>query len=119
MAEIKIEPSWKSRLKAEFAADYMQRLGQYLRAEKAAGKKIYPPGNEIFHAFALTPFDHVKVVILGQDPYHGAGQAHGLSFSVRPGIAKPPSLQNCSPILAFSHRRMAILNIGQKPAFYC
>jgi len=72
----------------------MQRLGQYLRAEKAAGKKIYPPGNEIFHAFALTPFDHVKVVILGQDPYHGAGQAHGLSFSVRPGIAKPPSLQN-------------------------
>ena len=94
MAEIKIEPSWKSRLKGEFAADYMQRLGQYLRAEKAAGKKIYPPGNEIFHAFALTPFDHVKVVILGQDPYHGAGQAHGLSFSVRPGIAKPPSLQN-------------------------
>jgi uracil-DNA glycosylase len=94
MAEIKIEPSWKSRLKGEFVADYMQRLGQYLRAEKAAGKKIYPPGNEIFHAFALTPFDHVKVVILGQDPYHGAGQAHGLSFSVRPGIAKPPSLQN-------------------------
>ena len=94
MAEIKIEPSWKSRLKEEFAADYMQRLGQYLRAEKAAGKKIYPLGNEIFHAFALTPFDHVKVVILGQDPYHGVGQAHGLSFSVRPGIAKPPSLQN-------------------------
>ena len=94
MAEIKIEPSWKSRLKGEFASDYMQSLSQYLRAEKAAGKKIYPPGNEIFHAFALTPFDHVKVVILGQDPYHGVGQAHGLSFSVRPGIAKPPSLQN-------------------------
>ena len=94
MVEVKIEPSWKSRLEEEFAADYMQRLGQYLRAEKAAGKKIYPPGNEIFHAFALTPFDHVKVVILGQDPYHGAGQAHGLSFSVRPGIAKPPSLLN-------------------------
>ena len=94
MAEVKIEPSWKSRLKGEFAADYMQRLSQFLRAEKAAGKKIYPPGNEIFNAFALTPFDHVKVVILGQDPYHGAGQAQGLSFSVRPGIAKPPSLQN-------------------------
>ena len=94
MAETKIEPSWKSRLKGEFAADYMQRLGQYLRAEKAAGKKIYPPGNEIFHAFALAPFDHVKVVILGQDPYHGAGQAHGLSFSVRPHIAPPPSLAN-------------------------
>ena len=94
MREIKLEPSWKSRLEPEFAADYMQRLGQFLRAEKAAGKQIYPPGGEIFYAFALTPFDLVKVVILGQDPYHGPGQAHGLSFSVRPGMVKPPSLQN-------------------------
>ena len=94
MPEVKLERSWKLRLKQEFAADYMQRLGQFLRAEKAAGKNIYPPGKEIFHAFALTPFDLVKVVILGQDPYHGPGQAHGLSFSVRPGITKPPSLQN-------------------------
>ena len=94
MPDIKLEPSWKIRLEDEFAADYMQRLGQFLRAEKASGKKIYPQGREIFRAFSLTPFDLVKVVILGQDPYHGPGQAHGLSFSVRPGIAKPPSLQN-------------------------
>ena len=94
MPEIKLETSWKLRLEREFAADYMQRLGQFLRAEKAAGIKIYPSGGEIFHAFSLTPFDLVKVVILGQDPYHGPGQAHGLSFSVRTGIVKPPSLQN-------------------------
>ena len=94
MPEIKLEPSWKRLLEREFAAEYMQQLGRYLRTEKASGKKIYPRGNEIFHAFWMTPFDHVKVVILGQDPYHGAGQAHGLSFSVRPGVAKPPSLQN-------------------------
>ena len=83
MPEIKSETSWKLRLGTEFSADYMQRLSQFLRAEKAAGKKIYPPGSEIFNAFALTPFDKVKVVALGQDPYHGPGQAHGLSFSVR------------------------------------
>ena len=72
----------------------MKSLSKFLRAEKASGKKIYPQGREIFRAFSLTPFDLVKVVILGQDPYHGPDQAHGLSFSVRPGIAKPPSLQN-------------------------
>ena len=94
MPEIKLEPSWKSRLEGEFAADYMKRLGQFLRAEIAAGKKIYPRGSEIFRAFSLTPFDKVKAVILGQDPYHGPGQAHGLSFSVPAGITKPPSLQN-------------------------
>ena len=94
MRQIRLEPSWRLRLEQEFAADYMQHLGQFLRAEKAAGVKIYPPGSEIFNAFSLTPFDLVKVVILGQDPYHGPGQAHGLSFSVRPGMAKPPSLQN-------------------------
>lgn len=72
----------------------MRCLSQFLRTEKAAGKKVYPPGREIFNAFLLTPFDLVKVVILGQDPYHGPGQAHGLCFSVRRGIAKPPSVQN-------------------------
>ena len=94
MPGIKLETSWKLRLGTEFSADYMQRLSQFLRAEKAAGKKIYPPGSEIFNAFALTHFDRVKVVVLGQDPYHGPGQAHGLSFSVRHGVPKPPSLQN-------------------------
>ena len=94
MPEIKLETSWKLRLSNELSADYMMRLSQFLRAEKAAGKKIYPPGSEIFNAFSLTPFDQVKVVVLGQDPYHGPGQAHGLSFSVRHGVPKPPSLQN-------------------------
>ena len=94
MPVIKLEPSWKSYLEGEFATDYMRKLGQFLRAEKAAGRKIYPPGGEIFQAFALTPFDLVKVVILGQDPYHGPGQAHGLSFSVPRGVPAPPSLQN-------------------------
>ncbi|MGB2099744.1 MAG: uracil-DNA glycosylase, partial [Candidatus Puniceispirillaceae bacterium] len=81
MREINIEASWKDRLATEFAADYMGALSQFLRTEKAAGKHIYPAGNEIFAAFDMTPFDKVKVVILGQDPYHGARQAHGLSFS--------------------------------------
>ncbi|MDA7809228.1 uracil-DNA glycosylase, partial [bacterium] len=100
MREVNIETSWKDRLANEFAADYMAALSQFLRAEKAAGKHIYPAGSEIFAAFDMTPFDKVKVVILGQDPYHGAGQAHGLSFSVRRGIAPPPSLQNIYKELA-------------------
>jgi len=94
MRDIVIEPSWKSRLIDEFAADYMQNLSRFLREEKAAGQTIYPPSAEIFHAFQLTPFDKVKIVILGQDPYHGPAQAHGLSFSVRRHIPIPPSLQN-------------------------
>src|SRR6202000_339571 len=72
----------------------MQALSRFLREEKAAGKEIYPPGPDIFNAFEHTPFDKASVVILGQDPYHGPGQAHGLSFSVRPGVRVPPSLQN-------------------------
>ena len=72
----------------------MRELARFLRAEKAAGKTIYPPGSQIFAALDTTPFDEVKVVILGQDPYHGPGQAHGLCFSVGPGVAVPPSLQN-------------------------
>ena len=92
--EVRIEASWKTRLAGQFAAPHMQTLSRFLREEKAAGKRIYPPGGQIFRAFELTPFDNVKVVILGQDPYHGTGQAQGLSFSVAKGVMPPPSLQN-------------------------
>ena len=91
---IKMESSWKIRLEDSFNAPYMATLSSFLRSEKAQGKRIYPPGNQIFRAFELTPFDAVKVVILGQDPYHGSGQAHGLSFSVANGVQPPPSLRN-------------------------
>lgn len=91
---VQLEPSWKSRLVGEFDKSYMQELRQFLREEQAAKKVIYPRGTEYFAALNLTPFDKVKVVILGQDPYHGPGQAHGLCFSVKPGVAIPPSLIN-------------------------
>ena len=91
---MQLEPSWLAQLENEFDQPYMQKLRSFLRAEKAAGKHIFPPGNEFFNAFDHTPLDKVKVVILGQDPYHGEGQAHGLCFSVRPGVKVPPSLQN-------------------------
>lgn len=94
MPEIKLEPSWKAVLEDEFAKDYMQSLRSFLRQEKHRGKIIYPSGSDYFRAMNLTPFDQVKVVILGQDPYHGPGQAHGLSFSVLPNVAIPPSLVN-------------------------
>ena len=94
MRKVWIEASWKEKLASEFASEYMANLSQFLRDENAAGKLIYPPGIDIFAAFNLTPFNSVKVVILGQDPYHGPKQAHGLSFSVRYGISPPPSLQN-------------------------
>ena len=94
MRKVLIEASWKEKLANEFAAEYMANLSQFLRGEKAAGKLIYPSNADIFTAFNLTPFDTVKVVILGQDPYHGTDQAHGLSFSVRHGISPPPSLKN-------------------------
>jgi uracil-DNA glycosylase len=89
----KIEESWKNILKEEFEAAYFESLSEFLRTEKKQ-YVVYPPGQEIFTAFNLTPFNRVKVVILGQDPYHGPGQAHGLSFSVPEGIAHPPSLIN-------------------------
>lgn len=89
-----MEPSWKQHLLPQFQADYMQQLRQFLVQQKKAGKVIYPKGEEYFNAFNLTPFDQVKVVIIGQDPYHGPGQAHGLCFSVQQGVAFPPSLQN-------------------------
>lgn len=91
---IKLEPGWKAVLGEEFDKPYMQALGEFLRAEKAAGKEIFPPGGLIFNALNSTPLERVKVVVIGQDPYHGPGQAHGLCFSVQPGVPVPPSLQN-------------------------
>lgn len=91
---IQLEPGWKAALQDEFNQPYMKDLSAFLRREKTLGKTIYPPGPLIFSALNSTPLDRVRVVILGQDPYHGPGQAHGLAFSVQPGIATPPSLQN-------------------------
>lgn len=91
---IQLEPSWLAQLAGEFDQPYMQQLREFLQREKQLGKRIFPSGPEFFNAFEHTPLDKVKVVILGQDPYHGEGQAHGLCFSVRPGIKIPPSLQN-------------------------
>jgi uracil-DNA glycosylase len=92
--DVKIEASWKEVLKAEFSQPYFQQIPLHIKTEKSQGKTIYPPGSLLFNAFNTTPFDKVKVVILGQDPYHGAGQAHGLCFSVQNGVAPPPSLLN-------------------------
>lgn len=91
---IQLEPSWKARVGDYLLRPDMQALAQFLRDEKAKGKQIYPRSGDIFAALQATPFDQVKVVVLGQDPYHGPGQAHGLCFSVPPGIDVPPSLQN-------------------------
>ncbi|HMS20100.1 uracil-DNA glycosylase [uncultured Sphingorhabdus sp.] len=91
---IALHESWKAPLRPEFDADYMAQLRAFLVAEKAAGKRIFPKGSEWFRAMDLTPLDKVRVVILGQDPYHGPGQAHGLCFSVKPGVPPPPSLVN-------------------------
>ena len=92
--EVRIEKSWKEALAAEFEKNYFAALVDCIHREKREGQVIFPPGRDIFRAFDLTPLDKVKAVILGQDPYHGAGQADGLCFSVRPGVAKPPSLVN-------------------------
>jgi len=92
--EIQIEESWKSILDAEFKEAYFEQIKSFILNEKANGKVVYPPGHLMFNAFNLTPFDKVKVVIIGQDPYHGIDQAHGLSFSVPFGVKIPPSLQN-------------------------
>ncbi len=91
---IKLEKSWLKELGLEFELSYMQELKLFLQSEKKRGKKIFPKGEDMFKALNLTPLDKVKVVILGQDPYHGAGQAHGLCFSVPEGVRIPPSLQN-------------------------
>ena len=92
--DVKIEQSWKDALRSEFDKPYFASLVRFLHTEKAEGKRIYPPGGQIFKAFELTPVRDVKVVILGQDPYHGPGQAHGLSFSVPENMPAPPSLKN-------------------------
>ncbi len=94
MAEIALDKSWLSVLEKEFTKPYMIGLKSFLQDEKKAGQLIYPPADSIFRALNITPFDHVKVIILGQDPFHGAGQAHGLSFSVPKGVPIPPSLKN-------------------------
>lgn len=91
---IRLDASWKARVGAYLRCPQMQALSALLRTERACGITIHPPGAQMFAALDATPFDTVKVVILGQDPYHGAGQAHGLSFSVPPGVAVPPSLRN-------------------------
>jgi len=91
---VKLDDSWKAVLGPEFEQPYMQHLKAFLKEEKAEGKHVFPKGSEYFRALDLTPLDEVRVVILGQDPYHGAGQAHGLCFSVRPGVRLPPSLVN-------------------------
>ena len=98
--DIRLEPSWKARTGDWLAREDMQQLSTFLRQRKAAGATIYPPGKQIFAAFDATPFDAVKVVVLGQDPYHGPGQAHGLCFSVQPGVPVPPSLDNIYKELA-------------------
>ncbi len=92
--EVRLEPSWKARLAGEFEQPYMQNLRRFLLERKKNRAVIYPPGEQIFNAMNSTPFAEVKVIILGQDPYHGPGQAHGLCFSVMNGVAVPPSLVN-------------------------
>ena len=114
--DVQIEESWKKVLLQEFSQPYFLQITSFLRAEKKAGKIIYPPGPLIFNAFNTTPFDKVKIVLLGQDPYHGPGQAHGLSFSVPNGIAQPPSLliflKNYIMMLEFRFRKNGNLTIG-------
>ncbi|MGQ7243795.1 uracil-DNA glycosylase [Salinicola sp. V024] len=100
MSQSPLPDSWNAYLGDEFSAPYMLKLREFLAEEKAAHKVIYPHSSHWFRAFELTPLDRVKVVILGQDPYHGPHQAHGLCFSVRPGVPTPPSLQNIYKELA-------------------
>ena len=107
-ADIKLHPGWLDRLRGEFEQSYMVELKRFLVAEKQLGKRIFPRGADWFRALDLTPIERVRVVILGQDPYHGAGQAHGLCFSVPNGVQPPPSLVNIYKELAS--------DLGVKPA---
>ena len=100
LSEIGLEASWRKRLQVDFDAEYMLELREFLREQKLLGKTVYPSKDEIFAALNATPFDAVKIVILGQDPYHGPGQAHGLCFSVRQNVPVPPSLRNIYKELA-------------------
>ena len=109
--DVKINESWKQELKAEFNKPYFEQIVYFLKTEREAGKTIYPPGKLIFNAFDTTPFNNVKAVVLGQDPYHGAGQAHGLCFSVQDGVPPPPSLVNIYKEL-YSDLGMAVPRTG-------
>lgn len=108
--DVKIEQSWKDVLRTEFEKEYFQKLTDFVRAEYLSGKTIYPEPKNIFNAFNLCPFDKVKVVIIGQDPYHEPGQAHGLCFSVMNGIDLPPSLQNIYKEIESDTGRKSITN---------
>ena len=123
MSTINIEESWRKRLIDEFKKPYMRRLSDFLKTEKKVGKEIFPIGSEIFSAFNFTPFEKVKVVILGQDPYHGRGQAHGLSFSVKDGVQPPPSLENIFKELksdiGLADLSQEALKSGRKKVFCC
>ncbi|HET8829816.1 MAG TPA: uracil-DNA glycosylase [Pelobium sp.] len=110
---VNLEASWLAVLKDEFEKPYFEKLRSFLIAEKAKGKLIYPKNADIFNSFKLTPFDQLKVVILGQDPYHGAYQAHGLSFSVQKGVKPPPSLQNIFKELKTEFTDFEIPNNGE------
>lgn len=112
-----LEPSWLNVLEGEFEKPYMKNLKSFLLEEKQKGFTVYPKNADIFNAFNHTPFDKVKVVILGQDPYHGQGQAHGLSFSVQKGIAVPPSLKNMYKELAEEFPDYQIPNHGDLTAW--
>lgn len=114
---VDLEPSWLKVLGAEFDKPYMKVLKDFLQQEKQAGYTIYPKGTDIFNAFKHTPFDKVKVVILGQDPYHGVGQAHGLSFSVQKGVTPPPSLKNIYKELSDEFPDFKIPNHGELTAW--
>ncbi|WP_293300730.1 uracil-DNA glycosylase [Pedobacter sp. UBA4863] len=114
---VDLEPSWFKILESEFEKPYMKALKDFLQQEKQAGFTIYPKGSDIFNAFNHTPFEKVKVVILGQDPYHGVGQAHGLSFSVQKGVATPPSLKNIYKELADEFPDFKAPNHGELTAW--
>ncbi len=94
MSTFQLEPSWQAVLKDELKKEYIQDLIRFVDSERERGVNVYPPENEVFYALWKTPFSQVRVVIIGQDPYHGPGQAHGLSFSVNKGVPIPPSLKN-------------------------
>lgn len=108
---VQIEAGWKKVLETEFNKPYFLQIVHFLKTEKNMGKTIYPPGSQIFNAFQMSPFEETKLVLLGQDPYHGIGQAHGLSFSVPDGVRPPPSLQNIFKEL-YTDTGMAIPSTG-------
>ena len=110
MVDVKIEESWKNALSSEFEKDYFVKLTDFVRGEYLSGKTVYPAAKNIFNAFDLCPFDNVKVVIIGQDPYHEPGQAHGLCFSVESGVDLPPSLVNIYKEIESDIGRKSITN---------